>query len=46
MERSEAAKKAGSKDVNFSVAPGRSGMYAERPYPSKPDQNDMFRIPG
>jgi hypothetical protein len=26
MQRSEAAKKAGTKDVNYSVAPGRSGM--------------------
>jgi len=26
MQRSEAAKKAGTRDVNYSVAPGRSGM--------------------
>lgn len=32
MERSEAAKKASTKDANFSVAPGRSGMSANLLY--------------
>jgi hypothetical protein len=35
MQRSEAAKKAGAKDVNYSVAPGRSGTspYSISPIP-------------
>jgi hypothetical protein len=50
MERSEAAKKAGTKDVNFSVAPGRSGMSAKsiKPFPGqiKGSKVQRFGIPG
>jgi hypothetical protein len=35
MQRSEAAKKAGTKEANYAVAPGRSGQSLCRPYPSR-----------
>jgi hypothetical protein len=41
MQASEAAKRAGTKDINYSVAPGRSGRRSELRRASSADMVDI-----